>query len=56
VTVTPERPFTSVLSVADREPLVYVDPDAAWDALQRDELQWRAWCRNIDSTLPTATS
>ena len=52
VTVTPERPFTSVLSVADREPLVYVDPDAAWDALQRDELQWRAWCRNIDSTLP----
>ena len=33
-TVTPDRPFTCVMSVADREPLVYVDPEAAWEALQ----------------------
>ena len=46
----PTDPFTSVLTVADREPLIYVDPDAAWDALQRDELRWRAWCRDIDPT------
>ena len=41
-------PLTCVLAVADREPLVYVDPDAAWDALEADELRWRAWCRDID--------
>jgi GH15 family glucan-1,4-alpha-glucosidase len=41
-----------VLTVADREPLTYVDPDAAWDVLQRDELRWRAWCRDIDRTIP----
>jgi GH15 family glucan-1,4-alpha-glucosidase len=52
VTVTPDRPFTSVMTVADREPLIYVNPDAAWEALERDEMRWKAWCRDIDSTLP----
>jgi GH15 family glucan-1,4-alpha-glucosidase len=52
VIVTPERPFTCVLSVADREPLVYVDPEAAWHTLQRDELRWSTWCRDIDPRLP----
>jgi GH15 family glucan-1,4-alpha-glucosidase len=52
VTVTPDRPFTVVLTAAEREPLIYVDPDAAWEALQRDELRWRAWSRDINSTLP----
>jgi len=52
VTVSPDRPFTLVLTVADREPLTYVDPEAAWNALQRDEMGWRSWCRDIDPTLP----
>jgi GH15 family glucan-1,4-alpha-glucosidase len=52
VTVTPDRPFTSVLTVADREPLTYLDPEAAWDTLRLDEQRWRAWCRDIDPTLP----
>jgi GH15 family glucan-1,4-alpha-glucosidase len=52
VTVSPDRPFTCVLAVADREPLTYVDHDAAWEALQRDELRWQAWCRDIDPTIP----
>ena len=52
VIVTPGRPFTSVMTAADREPLVYVDPDAAWEALERDERRWRAWCRDIDPSLP----
>jgi GH15 family glucan-1,4-alpha-glucosidase len=52
VTVSPDRPFTCVLAVADREPLTYVDPDLAWQALQRDELRWKAWCRDIDPTIP----
>jgi GH15 family glucan-1,4-alpha-glucosidase len=52
VTVSPDRPFTSVLTAADREPLIYVDPEAAWQALQLDELRWKAWCRDIDPTIP----
>jgi GH15 family glucan-1,4-alpha-glucosidase len=52
VTVSPDRPLTCVMSVADREPLVYVDPEAAWQALQGDEARWRAWCRGIDRELP----
>ena len=36
-------PLTLVLAVADREPLVYVDPDTAWAALEADEQRWRAW-------------
>jgi len=52
VTVTPDRPFTLVLTVADREPLTYLDPETAWEALARDELRWRAWCHDIDATLP----
>ena len=52
VTVTPDQPFTCVMSVADREPLVYVDPHAAWAALREDEARWQAWCGGIDSDLP----
>ena len=52
VTVTPDRPLTLVLTVADREPLTYLDPEAAWGALQLDEERWRSWCRDIDPTLP----
>ncbi|PVG81466.1 glycoside hydrolase family 15 protein [Nocardioides gansuensis] len=52
ITTTPDRPFLSAMSVADREPLVYVDPDAARRALNRDELRWQAWCRDIAPGLP----
>jgi GH15 family glucan-1,4-alpha-glucosidase len=52
VTVTPGRPFTAVLSFAEREPLVYIAPDAAYDVLERDELRWQAWSRDIDPDLP----
>ena len=45
VTVTPGQPLTVVLAVAEREPLVYVDPDAAWAALEADEQRWRALVR-----------
>jgi GH15 family glucan-1,4-alpha-glucosidase len=56
LTVAPDRPFTCVLSVADREPLVYVDPQAAWETLQVDEDRWRAWCDGIDGELPHRTA
>ncbi len=52
LTITPDQPFTCVMSVADREPLVYVDPEAAWAALQGDEARWQAWCDGIDPELP----
>jgi hypothetical protein len=37
VTVTPENPLTRGLPVADREPLVHVDPETAWSLLLDDE-------------------
>jgi GH15 family glucan-1,4-alpha-glucosidase len=56
VTVTPDRPFICVMSVADREPLMYVDPQAAWESLQGDEERWQAWCGGIDHELPHRTA
>src|SRR5215212_6799962 len=50
--VVPGQPVTLALSVADREPLIYVDPDAAWAALAADEHGWQAWCADIDGDLP----
>ena len=52
VTVTPGHPLTIALAVAHREPLVYVDADTAFEALEADELRWRAWCDDIDPHLP----
>ena len=51
-TVTPGHPVTLVLAVAHREPLVHVDPAAAWNLLARDETRWRAWTAGIDRSLP----
>jgi GH15 family glucan-1,4-alpha-glucosidase len=52
VTVTPDRPVTVVLAVASREPLVHVDPDAAWTLLVDDERRWQTWSSQIDDDLP----
>jgi GH15 family glucan-1,4-alpha-glucosidase len=52
LTITPDRPVTCVLTVADREPLVYLDPVAAWNVLMGDEQRWKNWCADIDPDLP----
>ncbi len=52
VTVTPDRPHTLVLAIAHREPLVYVDTNAAWAALESDERRWQAWAEEIDAGVP----
>jgi GH15 family glucan-1,4-alpha-glucosidase len=52
VTITPGQPLIVAVGVADREPLVYVSPAAAWAALQADERRWQAWCADIDDGLP----
>ena len=51
VIVTPDQPLTVVLAVAEREPLVYVDTEAAWAALEADEEWWRSWCDDVDDGL-----
>jgi len=48
-TVKPGHPVTFVLSVADREPLVDVEPAHAWRLLKSDETRWRQWCAEIDA-------
>jgi GH15 family glucan-1,4-alpha-glucosidase len=52
VRIEPDRPLTLVLAIAHREPLVHVDPDAAWAALQADEERWRTWTEEIDTGIP----
>ena len=52
VRVSPGRPITFVLAVAHREPLVDVEPAAAWDLLLADETHWRAWIAEVDQSLP----
>jgi GH15 family glucan-1,4-alpha-glucosidase len=52
VRVSSDRPVTFVLGVADREPLVLVDAQAAWAALEADEQWWRSWCAPIGGNLP----
>jgi GH15 family glucan-1,4-alpha-glucosidase len=52
VTINPGQPLTVVLGVAVREPIVYVDGDAAWAALEADEQGWRNWCNDIDGGVP----
>jgi GH15 family glucan-1,4-alpha-glucosidase len=51
-TVAPDRPLTLVLSVAFREPLVFVPPPVAWDALDADARAWARWSSAIDPDLP----
>ncbi|MFG1883272.1 glycoside hydrolase family 15 protein [Micromonospora sp. NPDC049102] len=52
VTVRPGRPVTLVLAVAYREPVIHVEPTAAWDLLVEDEARWRAWTAEIDERVP----
>jgi GH15 family glucan-1,4-alpha-glucosidase len=52
VEVMPGRPVTLVLAVAYREPLIHVEPEAAWELLVEDGARWRAWAAGIDGSLP----
>ena len=52
VVVSPDKPLTVAVCAADREPLVYVPPIAAWAALEADELRWQEWCRQIAEDVP----
>ena len=52
ITVSPDRPVTLVLAVAHHEPLLLLDPAAAWAVLLNDEARWRAWAAGIDGSVP----
>jgi GH15 family glucan-1,4-alpha-glucosidase len=52
VRVDPGHPVTIVVAVADREPLVDIDPEMAWDLLVEDQTRWEAWASAIPDDLP----
>ncbi|SCG66267.1 Glucoamylase (glucan-1,4-alpha-glucosidase), GH15 family [Micromonospora echinaurantiaca] len=52
VRVVPGHPVTLVLAVAYREPLIHVEPAAAWELVVADEARWRAWTAGIQESLP----
>ncbi|MFU8850453.1 glycoside hydrolase family 15 protein [Micromonospora sp. SL1-18] len=52
IMVRPDHPVTLVLAVVHREPLIHVEPAAAWELLLEDENRWRAWTAEIDRSLP----
>ncbi|GGM53484.1 glucoamylase [Micromonospora sonchi] len=52
ITVRPGCPVTLVLALAHHEPLIHVEPVAAWDLLVEDESRWRAWSGEVDESLP----
>lgn len=50
--VRPGHPVTLVLAVAYGEPLIHVDPEAAWQLVLDDERKWEAWAEEVDTGLP----
>ena len=50
--VQPGHPVTLVMAVAYGEPLIHVDPEAAWTLLGQDERRWEAWSDEVDADLP----
>ncbi|UZX03323.1 glycoside hydrolase family 15 protein [Arthrobacter sp. CDRTa11] len=52
VTVVPGQPVTLVLAVAYGEPLIHVDPAAAWELVEADSARWRTWTEEVDTRIP----
>lgn len=52
VTVVPGRPVVLVLALAYAEPLIWVDPDSAWELVGADEARWREWTAGVSDDVP----
>ena len=52
ITVEPGCPVVLVLALAYTEPLIWVDPETAWDLLEDDEARWREWSSGISRDVP----
>ncbi|HEY7068892.1 MAG TPA: glycoside hydrolase family 15 protein [Acidimicrobiales bacterium] len=50
------RPLTVVLTAAQRAPLTFVTPGAAWQALVADEARWRRWSAGVELAGPFAAA
>ena len=46
-TLAPDRPVTFSLSVSDRQPLVLVSPDRAFELLEETDRWWKRWADRI---------
>ncbi len=47
VVVEPEHHWSSLHGVADREPLIYIDPAGAAQALACTDEEWRTWTGSL---------
>lgn len=56
IRIEPGRPVTMVLAVAHREPLVIIDPAAAWSLLEQDGRRWQKWASEIRYDSPWRTA
>lgn len=52
VDVQPGQPLVVVLAAAHREPLMFVRPRDAWQALVDDAARWERWAREIHDSGP----
>ncbi|MFC9351609.1 glycoside hydrolase family 15 protein [Arthrobacter sp. NPDC057013] len=52
ITIEPGRPVVMVLALAYAEPLVWIDPETAWDLVEDDEDRWREWASGISEDVP----
>lgn len=52
VTVVPGHPVVMVLALAYTEPLIWVDPETAWDLVEADESRWREWSSGVSDDVP----
>jgi GH15 family glucan-1,4-alpha-glucosidase len=52
ITVEPGRPVVMVLALAYAEPLIWVDPETAWELVEADEARWREWTSGISEDVP----
>jgi GH15 family glucan-1,4-alpha-glucosidase len=55
-TVEPGAPLTFALSVADRQPLVFVHPEEAFRRLEATDRWWREWSERIEYDGPFGPS
>ncbi|WP_445155069.1 glycoside hydrolase family 15 protein [Arthrobacter sp. Hor0625] len=52
VTVVPGRPVVLVLALAYAEPLVWMDPETAWELVDADERRWQEWTSGVSNGVP----
>jgi GH15 family glucan-1,4-alpha-glucosidase len=52
IDLRPSEPLTIAVAAAWREPLIFVSPQRAWQALCEDAAQWRGWSQDVPTDVP----